>query len=330
MDKLFTICIPAYNGASTISECMDSLTDNRYVEYLDVIVVDNCSNDATLAIVGVYEELFSDCIRVISRNKRDIGGAYNIAIQNGRGRYLMILDQDDYLDRDSFCNLIHKEIYDNGSDILAFNRVELRGEKRKVVPSQMRSEDVIVSNFQESYSHIELFIHNLAFSMQLLKNNNVYADESYIQYADAAFICRAVCFVDKCSILCDSVYVYRISDSQGLSLSGARRFGSDLIECAVSLQNLLEWSGSILDKDDCRQKIIYSFYKKTVCGAYRAALISESVETRIAYLNRYAVRNIDWKSMPLHIRIIRQNKVVTNRVLGLMYVLAKNILKIRV
>jgi len=55
---MLTIIIPAYNEASVISECLDSLLAQTYQGSLEIIVAANGCSDETAALARTYEDGF--------------------------------------------------------------------------------------------------------------------------------------------------------------------------------------------------------------------------------------------------------------------------------
>lgn len=89
---LVTVVLPAYNAARTIGRALDSALAQTY-RTIEVIVVDDCSEDDTARIVAAY---LDNRIRLL-RLPRNLGaaGALNPAIDIARGEYLAFLDADD-------------------------------------------------------------------------------------------------------------------------------------------------------------------------------------------------------------------------------------------
>jgi glycosyltransferase involved in cell wall biosynthesis len=89
---LVSVIIPAYNAATTIQRALDSALAQTY-EPVEVIVIDDCSEDATADIVSAYRD---DRIRLLRlpQNQGE-SGAMNAGIEVARGEYIAFLDADD-------------------------------------------------------------------------------------------------------------------------------------------------------------------------------------------------------------------------------------------
>jgi len=89
---LVSICIPAYNAEKTIRETLDSILNQTYSN-LEVIVVDNASQDSTYAII----ESFKDSRIRAYKNRENIGAErnWNRCLELAGGKYWAIFHADD-------------------------------------------------------------------------------------------------------------------------------------------------------------------------------------------------------------------------------------------
>lgn len=95
---LITLGIPTYNRAgTTLPLTLQSALAQTY-ENLQVIVCDNCSQDATEAIVGGCDD---DRVEYI-RHTENIGANdnFNACVDHARGEYFLLLHDDDEIDKD--------------------------------------------------------------------------------------------------------------------------------------------------------------------------------------------------------------------------------------
>ncbi|MBE1298591.1 MAG: glycosyltransferase [Alteromonadaceae bacterium] len=87
-----SVVIPMYNVVKFIARALDSVLAQTY-EHYEVICVDDGGTDNTLDIVNSYEDTR---IRVVSQRNRGLSGARNTGINEARGRYVALLDADDF------------------------------------------------------------------------------------------------------------------------------------------------------------------------------------------------------------------------------------------
>lgn len=90
----FSICIPAYNRAHTISRTLDSLVKQTFKDF-EVIVVDDGSIDDTERVVSKYNGIID--LKYIKKENGGKHTALNKGIDYASGLFFMILDSDDWL-----------------------------------------------------------------------------------------------------------------------------------------------------------------------------------------------------------------------------------------
>jgi cellulose synthase/poly-beta-1,6-N-acetylglucosamine synthase-like glycosyltransferase len=96
MKPKLSICIPTYNRAAFLKECLDSvLPQVKTKDEVEVIVIDNASTDDTQAVVKKFIAL-CDCLKYY-RNENNLGYAGNQVkcIEYTTGDYMAFLCDDD-------------------------------------------------------------------------------------------------------------------------------------------------------------------------------------------------------------------------------------------
>jgi glycosyltransferase involved in cell wall biosynthesis len=91
LPPVFTVVVPAYNVAATISETLASILRQTYSD-LELIVVDDGSTDRTLSHI---EGFLDPRIRVVRQKNRGLAGARNTGIHHARGKFVAFCDADD-------------------------------------------------------------------------------------------------------------------------------------------------------------------------------------------------------------------------------------------
>jgi len=94
-----SVILAVYNAAQFLNKCIDSII-NQTLNNIEIICVDDCSSDDSLAILHAYAEKDSR-IKVIQQNSnRGAGAARNAGLEIANGEYLSFLDADDYFSSD--------------------------------------------------------------------------------------------------------------------------------------------------------------------------------------------------------------------------------------
>lgn len=110
MKKLLTIIIPVYNKESYLTKCIESLI-NLQMEHskIEAIFIDDCSTDNSVEIIDNYSKNYQFIKMIkLSNNTGSPSEPRNIGIKAAKGRYLTLLDADDWLDENGFPKFIEK------------------------------------------------------------------------------------------------------------------------------------------------------------------------------------------------------------------------------
>ncbi len=108
-----SVIIPVFNQEKYIGRCLRSILSQSFEEsFYEVIVIDDGSSDYSIKIL----EAFSDKIKII-KHKKNLGlpSALNSGIKNAKGKYLVRLDSDDYVNFD-YLNILYLFIEYNNFD----------------------------------------------------------------------------------------------------------------------------------------------------------------------------------------------------------------------
>lgn len=98
MEKV-TIIIPVYNSEKYIGKCLDSILAQTYTDY-EIIVVNDGSKDNSQEIINAYKIKYPDKIISIEQENKGVAITRNESIYRATGKYLMFIDNDDFIDKD--------------------------------------------------------------------------------------------------------------------------------------------------------------------------------------------------------------------------------------
>ncbi len=170
--KRISIVIPCYNNFSLMENCLKSL-ENQSVKDFEVIIVDDCSTDESYKQLLDYakESILDLYIKKTIKNLGP-GGARNLGIEESNGKYIMMLDSDDYIEYNTI-ELLNKIIDEKKVDCIFFDYyLESSSKicKRSTMPGFSegyveRSDALIFSN-GAAWGKIYL--------LDIIKNNDIY------------------------------------------------------------------------------------------------------------------------------------------------------------
>ena len=97
MEKLISILMPTYNHEKYISQAIESTLMQKTNFNYELLIHDDCSTDSTLSIARNYTEKHPDKIRLFTESENQgLLKSYKKLIENSKGKYLAILESDDF------------------------------------------------------------------------------------------------------------------------------------------------------------------------------------------------------------------------------------------
>ena len=93
-----SVIIPVYNAEKYLRGCLESILNQTFADF-EVIVVDDCSTDNSLAIAESFLEKFGGRLKIISlpKNTGNASVPRNEGLRFSRGEYVFFMDNDDLI-----------------------------------------------------------------------------------------------------------------------------------------------------------------------------------------------------------------------------------------
>ena len=98
----FSIVIPVYNVEQYLDRCLESVLKQQWTDY-EIILVNDGSTDNSESICGKYVD--GERVLLISKQNGGLSSARNTGISSAKGRYILLLDSDDYIEENSLSEL---------------------------------------------------------------------------------------------------------------------------------------------------------------------------------------------------------------------------------
>lgn len=105
---IISIIIPAYNISQYIGACLNSITQQTWID-LEIIVVDDGSTDHTAQIVELYAKK-DQRIRLIRKKNGGVTSARLTGIRQATGEYIGFVDGDDVIEPDMYERLLSNAV----------------------------------------------------------------------------------------------------------------------------------------------------------------------------------------------------------------------------
>lgn len=214
--KILSFIIPAYNSEQFLRKCVDSMLASEELEKLEIIIVNDGSTDRTPEIGEEYCEKYPDTVHLISQENRGHGGALNTGCAAARGKYLKVVDADDWVETRNLSAFIALLENCQAHVVLTHYRTA------DIVTGQTRDWEVQPDAFGQGYS-----LNNVMTSWERFRNGLTFHGIAYrtdfyqkcaaplpehIFYEDHVFAAFPCCCAESvvCFDLC--IYNYRIGD----------------------------------------------------------------------------------------------------------------------
>lgn len=114
-DLDLTVIVPVYNYRTVLKQCLDSIRNQNTKYRYEMIFVDDGSTDGSADILKMYET--DTRVTVYRQENCGISAARNLALNQARGRYIMFVDCDDFLEPDAV-ELLLERAYGQDCDIV--------------------------------------------------------------------------------------------------------------------------------------------------------------------------------------------------------------------
>lgn len=113
-----SIIITAYNIEDYIEQCIESII-NQTMKELEIIIVDDGSSDNTIEKINKYK-IKDNRIRVLEQQNKGVSVARQNGCKIASGEYILIVDGDDWLEKD-ICEKLYIKAKSNNYDIVTYN-----------------------------------------------------------------------------------------------------------------------------------------------------------------------------------------------------------------
>lgn len=223
-----SIIVPCYNVESYIDTCVASLVNQTLgLESMELIFIDDASEDATLERLKEWEKKYPENILVIACEKNGRQGtARNIGMQYADGKYIGFVDSDDWVELNMFELLVDKaETYN--CDMVSCHAYRNKNNGEEVPEYTGKDESFIQKEFStiEGGDWPKDFIGSVwsrIYRREMLQENNVFFPEG-LCYEDnffgvmAALYCKTIYKVQKC------LYHYRENETSTTLMRNNKR-----------------------------------------------------------------------------------------------------------
>lgn len=299
---LLSIIIPIYNVENYIKRCLLSVLNQATIDY-EVILIDDCSPDASMAIVQTIlkESKHSNRVKIVTHtNNQGLSSARNSGLRVAIGKYVWFVDSDDYLPSNALALLF--DILNSSIDIFRFRFYQFKEyEEDNVIIEDKLQFNISNLSFDEylktftSIVPVQLYV----FNRQFLLNHDLYFIPG-ILHEDKEFILRVFAYADELYVSEHIIYYYLIRNGSITKSVNLKRFSDLLYVYNSNVSSFYMYTGRVrcfLPKHiNSSLGLALGYYKtlsreqKKTCNIEMVRLMKNGLFFNLRHPNKYNIR----------------------------------------
>lgn len=211
--KTLSIIVPTYNVEKYLKRCLDSILLDEIVDDLEVIIINDGGKDNSIKIANEYKSKYSNSIIVIDKENGGHGSTINRGVQEATGKYIKILDSDDWVNIDDFPSFV-KKLKEIDCDLVLTNfrrEMVFSGESAKFKYNKMKYNRLYkFDDFEFKNLGLDYFtLATSTFKTDILKKVPEKLDEKTF-YVDMEFVIFPIPYINDFMYLDYDIYRYYI------------------------------------------------------------------------------------------------------------------------
>jgi glycosyltransferase involved in cell wall biosynthesis len=212
--KTISIIVPIYNVEKYLRECLESIKNQTYKD-IEVLMICGISNDNSTEIAKEYEKE-DNRFKYIFRENNGLADARNVGISNAKGKYLIFVDSDDWIDLDTIENMFKIAQTERAEIVVGTYTPEEVADKSLYGAEMLDINVFSTKDIDKIIRHIS----EIKFSagawhylvdMDFIVKNNLFFDKlRYVE--DVLWTARLLCFASSIALYPKAFYHYRIRE----------------------------------------------------------------------------------------------------------------------
>lgn len=276
-----TVVVPTYNAERYLNDNLDSLCIPELMSEIEVLIINDGSTDKSKDIAARYVTNYPHTYRLISKENGGHGSGINCGIQLAEGKYLKIVDADDWVNKETFRKFVYF-LKKQDSDIVcsgflwAYDCGEICKES-----FQTRAEIKIPFQgvqFEKEYlfddiaSVLYIKMHNMTIKTEILKTNNIIIDEN-CYYVDTEFTLYPIPYINTICFFKEFVYMYRIhTNGQSIDVHKMQQNKENYERVLYSLFSFYKKLNNTIPCSKAKKQYISQLIARVVAGNLKIIL----------------------------------------------------------
>ena len=236
--KEISVIVTAYNAQKTIKKAILSVLDTTNNSKIEIIVVDDCSNDDTEKIVKTIASKYNNVKLIqLEKNTGSPSTPRNIGIENATGQYITFLDDDDEIHADNLLNMVNYARMHNLDCIKGYLKVVKDNkviDMGKIECNNNSNRDVIKNIISGQSTRIDIII-----KRDFLIDNNIRFNKNYKLGEDTLFYADIFAFKPQIEYY-NSFTQYHFKRDDIKNLSATQHYQDKELRNHIEIWNLVE------------------------------------------------------------------------------------------
>jgi len=220
--KLLSVVIPTYNVEPFIEKCLLSLEDQDIPQHeYEIICVNDGSTDRSREVILHFQKKFNNIILIDHEENQGVSVARNTGYDAATGKYLLLIDPDDFVEKNSLNNLLKEAVVNQAQlTIPGYAYLDLNGNVQGKKMYKTFSESVLTGI--EAYNILRGKVEKLSdpvdgiivdsvsgvlFDADFINRNKLRYVPGMKLFADCEFLARAHCLAERCIIVNHMFYM---------------------------------------------------------------------------------------------------------------------------
>lgn len=210
MSKILTVSVAAYNVEKYLDQTLASLNDARFLNDIEVLVVDDGSMDGTADIALKYQAMAPDSFKYIAKENGGHGSTINKGLELAHGKYFRVLDGDDWVERNGFAEYIYRLKQSDADMVLTQCKIIKDNDETYNLPIKNLT-DGKVYRWEEIDEFAQIGLSIMTIKTNLLRDNNIKITEK-CYYVDIEYTVWSLFYADTIMYMGIPLYMYRKSN----------------------------------------------------------------------------------------------------------------------
>ena len=272
-----SIIVPFYNVENYIEKCLQSLV-NQTLEDVEIILVNDGSQDGTEEIAKQFVEKYPNKIMYLEKENGGLSDARNYAIPYAKGEYIAFLDSDDYVEANMYEEMYNKAKEEN----LDYVECDFLWE---YPAKSLESKGKQYSNKKEMFIYTRVVAWNKLIKREIVQNNHLEFPKGY-RYEDVEFFYKLLPLIHNYGIV-EKPFIHYVQRENSISNVQNTRT-KEIIDV---LRHVIDYYKRNQLFDEYKEEIEYTYTRYILCSSMLRMVMIENRK------ERKEIINLAWKSL---------------------------------